>query len=379
VRLTELRLQDFRNLARVELQPHPRFNVFAGLNGQGKTNLIEAVHLLAALKSFRALRNRDLIRTGQDAAIIEATVDRQAHIRDLRLTVRSTGRRVELNDRVVKDLSLFFGTLGAVTFTPEDVGVLKGAPADRRLFIDRIIFNLMPGYGATALAYEEAVRQRNALLRQDTPPDPAMLAAWEEPIARHGAELLYQRLRWLAHFTPRLRQAFARIFGPARVVTIGYQSTLAEADRGAGSDEVLPAQPELQRALGEQLRRERPRDLARGATQTGPHRDDFLFLLDGEPVRTHASQGQHRALVLASRISEIEAMTEQTGDPPILLLDDVSSELDPERNARLFEFLDEFDGQVFITTTDRAFLHLAGASSAFTVDAGEVRHDPTPS
>ena len=185
MRFDALRIQTFRNLRLVELEPDPRFNVVVGPNGHGKTNLLEAVYVMAALKSFRGQKNRDLITHDEKHAIIEGRFDRAGVRRDLRVTIRSNGKKVELNDKTVRNLADFFGTVNTVVFAPEDIGVMRGSPGDRRLLLDRMIFNARPAYASEMSDYESALKQRNRLLRDDEP-DRALLAAYEEQLIPLG-------------------------------------------------------------------------------------------------------------------------------------------------------------------------------------------------
>ena len=347
--ISSLRITAFRNLAQLSMEPHPRFNIIHGENGQGKTNLMESIYVLSALRSFRSLRNRDLIRNGESESILDAYVDRGGSRRDVRVTLRPVGRRIELNQKVIRDTASFFGMVNTVVFSPEDISVLKGAPADRRLFIDRMVFNLMPSYAALASDYEEALKGRNALLRDDYP-NKGLINAWNEQVVRLGCALIVRRRQFLERIRAPFAHTFGQIFDAAMDASLQYECTI---DNEIPGDEASLAE-RFHSALEQSFRH----DCARGHTTVGPHRDDFLGVLNGQPIRTWGSQGQHRAFVLALKITEIRLATEQLGHSPILLLDDVSSELDPARNHRLFEFLAEFEGQVFITTTDPAFIRL---------------------
>jgi len=370
VRLEHLRVQNFRNLRDVEINPDPRFNVVVGQNGQGKTNLVEAVYVLSCLKSFRALKNRELIQTGLDRSSIDGTVLRDHARRHVQVSIRSNGKRVSVNDKALRDLSLFFGQLNTVVFSPEDIAVLRGTPSDRRLLMDRMIFHLIPRYAAEIGDYETVLKNRNAVLKSDQPRR-ALIEVYDEQLAALGAAVVLRRLQWLRELRAPLEVAFAEIFDVSLPVEIRYEAGWiedpCEASWAAGDD---PAN--ITSALRAALAKSWHRDLARGFTTVGPHRDDFVVHLGGQPVRSHASQGQQRALILAVKISEIRMLKERFGFSPILMLDDVSSELDPERNRRLFRFMDTFEGQVFITTTDASFIRLDRPFTQWTVRHGEV-------
>lgn len=368
MRLTSLSLRDFRNASTVELQPSPRFNVIVGDNGQGKTNLVEAVHLLATLKSFRGAKNAHLIREGQEEAFCRAWIESGPHRREAELRIRPRSKRVSLNGEVVRKLAGFFGTLNAVTFVPEDVQVMKGSPSDRRLLLDRMVFHAIPSFAEDAARFEKTLKQRNALLKSERP-DEGLLSIYDEQLAASGAAVWMRRREMLEALAEPLRENFHRIFSPdldARWVLAPQGFEALPWDDRAG----------LEHALQAGLKAARRADYARGFTTVGPHRDDVVATLNGRLVRDYASQGQRRALVLAIKITEIQLLRERWDDAPILLLDDVSSELDPARNRQLFDFLAGFDGQVFITTTDDAVLRLGAPYERWRVEEGRVRLDP---
>ena len=166
MRIDALRLRDFRNIEDVFVEPHPRFNVLCGDNGQGKTNFLEAIYLMGAVKSFRPQTNAALVRIGQSEAVLEAKVDRGGYERIVRLDITDRGKRVSLNGNAVRNLTDFFGTVNVVVFGPEDIRILKGSPSDRRRFIDRAIFNAHPGFAVESQSYEEVLKNRNALLKE---------------------------------------------------------------------------------------------------------------------------------------------------------------------------------------------------------------------
>lgn len=371
MRLTSLSVRHFRNLAAVDLEPHPRFNILVGQNGQGKTNLLEAIYFLAALRSFRSFRLRDLIGHGHDEATVIGHVDRDGDQRDLSLRIRPTGRRIDVNGKLLRDTSRFFGSLNATVFAPEDTWVLRGSPSDRRTMLDRMVFHAKPTHGEVALRYDTTLRNRNALFRDDAPPDPALMAAYNAELAQTGAQLYHNRLAWLDQLQAPLHDAFCEIFGAPHEVAWRYEATWPD-DIGHDPLPTPATLYNLEAWLLAGLQRASRREQQRGHTLVGPHRDDIVGVLDGQPMRVWASQGQHRAFVLALKIVEIQRLTDQFGHPPLLLLDDVSSELDPIRNARLFSFLDRIQGQVFLTTVDPAALGLRSAQSRYTMQNGQL-------
>jgi len=254
-----------------------------------------------------------------------------------------------------------------VVFAPEDLRLPKGSPQERRRFLDRAVFEARPAYLREALDYQRLLRHRNALLRRHalgTPPAAGVLEAYDERLAAAGAVVVRERRALLAALRERFRQAFAAI---GRMTVDADLAYACSPEVAAAADD-----PAVAAALLAGLERRRERDLARGYTSVGPHADDLRVDLGGRAAAAHASQGQIRALVLALKTAEITCVLERTGDPPVLLLDDVSSELDGERNQALFEFLGQVGCQTLITTTDRAHVRLAGAPRSFQVVGGRL-------
>ena len=365
-----LRLRDFRNLVAVDVEPDPRFNVVVGRNGQGKTNLIEAIYFLAALKSFRSLTNANLIREGSPSAICSAWVDRAGSRREVEVTIGPRGRSVNLNGERVRKLGEFFGVVNTVAFVPEDVSVMRRSPGDRRSFFDRMVFNSQPAYASEMAEYETALKQRNALLKEADARDKTLLEIYDDQLVDRGARVIERRRDYLGRLLPRFISTFEEIFGRDYSPELALQLRFLE--KNPEHDTILAEGPALREALADALKGSLSKDLLRGFTTVGPHRDDFRARLLGHPMKEFASQGQHRAFVLALKITEIQLLNEQQGHHPILLLDDVSSELDTLRSARLFDFLSTIEGQVFITTTDVEYIRLSERYRRFDVVDGEV-------
>lgn len=347
-------IQNFRNIESLRFEPAEGINVIEGQNGQGKTNLLEAIHLSVTLRSFRQHPTRDLIRIGERSAVIATRFNVDGIQRDTELQLRGSRRMLKINGEKVRSLDEYFGMMRVVTFTPDDVNVFKEGPGVRRLFFDRMIFNLDPSYAAEMLRFEQVLKQRNAALRQD-PVDTNLLEVYEQVLADYGAKITQRRARFFERFKAPLNEAFAEVFGQDFEVRLQYDD--------AFSDRAL---------LHETLVQNRSKDLKRGYTTVGPQRDDVHAFLDDHPFKTYASQGQHRAFVLACKIAEIRLSVEEHQSWPVLLMDDVSSELDPLRNTHLFSFLDTLKTQVFLTTTDHRVLQLPATQRRWTMRDGHL-------
>lgn len=389
----------FRNLRTVTFAPHPRFNVLSGDNGQGKTNLLEAIYLLSTLRSFRTARIEELVRFGEAGAGLRALVEHQRvqRVLGLDLGVKPT-RKTALVDGKAARASDYFSGVNVVLFAPEDLRLPKGPPVLRRRFLDRAVWNTCPAYLEEVRTYERVLRSRNALLRdprhaarkpaedddsalRDGRADalPAGLLGrselfeiYDQQLATAGAVLMRRRRAYIAQLAPQVATTFDEVSRSGLVAELRYTPGVGSQRRAMLEEKDAP----IAEILREQLTRDRRRDELRGYTHSGPHADDLALDLDGRPADIHASQGQTRALVLSLKIAEINHLYRVLGDAPVLLLDDVSSELDAQRNAHLFEFLRAVPCQVFITTTSPVHVQLPQTDALrrdFAVEGGSVR------
>jgi DNA replication and repair protein RecF len=356
LRLVSLHIHDFRNLARVELVPSPRTTVLVGQNGQGKTNLLEAIYFLSTLKALRATRLQELVRFGAERARVSGCFEGPGGLRTLAVEIGDGARTASLDGKLQERFDEYFEGLAAVSFTPDDLLLVKAGPELRRRFLDRAAFNRWPAVLSEARDYVRALRARNAALRRGAPD---VEESFRAPLARAGARLLTRRLALVGEIAPRVEGAFREISGPgAPEARLEYRA--AGGVRTEGGEAELTAR--LEAALAARL----GRDQERGFTSVGPHADDATLALGGKGARFYGSQGQQRALVLALKIAEIENLRATLRRPPLLLLDDVSSELDPAKNGFLLEYLRSLPGQAFLTTTDERLLGAAaGPESAF--------------
>jgi DNA replication and repair protein RecF len=319
--------------------------------------------VVAALRSFRTARLSDLIAFGRGDARLGARVRKDDLVRVYEVELAPGSRRVRLDGKAVRPLARYFGAFNVVVFTPEDLALPRGAPGDRRRALDRGVFTLDPGYLATATAYDKVLRTRNSVLRQAAQgtlgPRQAdeLLEVYDAQLARYAVDIIAARGRFLDTLAPELAAAFAAITRTGLAARASYASRLA-GETAAG--------------IADQLRAGRARDLAAQSTQLGPHRDDVRLELDGREAGSFASQGQLRAIMLAWKTAELNVLGRVHGDLPILLLDDVSSELDPSRNEYLFEHLAKLAGQCFITTTHGSHVLLHRERADYRIAAGQI-------
>jgi DNA replication and repair protein RecF len=374
LRIRELSAEGWRNLEPVRLAFGERLSVLYGDNGQGKTNVLEAAYYLAALRSFRTTHAEDLIQRSSAAASSDALPNRarlgaelvhRGLERRFEIDVGPAGRVVRLDGKLVRGTAAALGTVSVVLFVPEDLFLLRAAPAARRRFLDLAVFNVE----SEAAAFQKVLKNRNALLRRGAP-DPTLLETYDEELARTGARVVVRRRALAADLAPRMAEHFRALHGDLPVA-LRYVSD-PEVAAAAGEAEVMAA---LRRGLAAR----RGLDERRRFTGFGPQADDFEVDLAGRLARRHASQGQLRSLVLALKLAELTNVEARLGDTPVLLLDDVPSELDPGRRTLLFSVIGRLECQTIITVTEResvaALAELGDARRDFLVRAGRIFPD----
>jgi len=341
VRVDRLWITDFRNYTAIELELVPGLTVVVGPNGSGKTNLLEAVGYLATLASFRGAPREALVREGADRAVVRAEADRDG--RALLLEAEIGGRggdRVLVNRQPLRRARELLGALRVTVFSPDDLALVKGGPGERRRLLDDALVALHPKHDTLRSALDRVLRQRNTLLRQAggrlTPEVAATLDVWDAQLVETGEALATARVDLVHRLEPRLDKAYGRLAGDGAT------------DGAAGAVGARYEAPWRAAGLATALAAARADELRRGVSLVGPQRDDLALTIAGLPARTHASQGEQRSLALALRLAAHELVADATGTPPVLLLDDVFSELDPARSAALLAHLPA--GQGLLTT-----------------------------
>jgi DNA replication and repair protein RecF len=339
VRLERLWLTDFRNYAAAELVPSPDgLTVVTGRNGEGKSNLLEAIGYLATLKSFRGAPPEAMVRVGSSMAIVRASGERDGRTLLIEAELHPAGRdRVLVNRQALRRTRDLLGALQVSVFSPDDLELVKGGPALRRDWLDDVLAALHPRHDQDRVDLERILRQRNALLRQNAgggrPPIDVLttLDVWDTKLAATGSKVATARQELLetGGLGRRVAVAYDRVAERAARVTLSYQRSWSGP-------------------LGSALAEARDQDLRRGVSTVGPHRDEVAITVEGMPSRTHSSQGEQRSLALALRLGGHAAVTDALASPPVLLLDDVFSELDAGRADALLGSLPA--GQAILTT-----------------------------
>ena len=325
--LTNHSLTDYRNVASLRFLPDAGVNVICGDNGHGKTNLLESVFLLTGARSFRSGKDLSLVRRGCSFSIIDSGFFSEGREQSLRMTISEKGRSASLNKGTEKKAAALAGSFCCVVFSPEHLELIKGSPDARRRFLDTALCQVSPGYLAALKTYTRLLNQRNSLLKDSYSIGAAMelLEVYDEQFAAAAAAVTQARRKFTAELLPKAQESYRLISNGREQLSFRYLSTLF----GEGPAEMEQALTALRDARGA--------DQKSGFSTLGPHRDDLAVELDGESARQFGSQGQQRSAVLSLKLAESELMYDRLGERPVLLLDDVLSELDPNRQDYLIE------------------------------------------
>lgn len=381
MRLEALELVDFRNYQRALVEFSEGSTLVTGRNAQGKTNLLEAVFCLSGLPSPRG-PDQALVRQGADRALLHGRVRRDRRAVELDLELREGRRRALINKTPVRSARALTDVMVAVFFGPDELSLIKGSPEGRRRFLDDLVVELRPGRGSLKREWDRVLRQKNALLR--SAPRGASektlktLDVWDESLIKVGAALTGTRLECLALLLPAARRRWEEVASEGRL-NLSYQSAWLPqevGDRAVSSGEV--EESELRRHLELAISQARPRELERGTALTGPQRDDVYVGVSSSQgravmdARTFGSQGEQRTAALALKAGEFDTLTEAMREQPILLLDDVFSELDPLRRRWLGEAVAGMD-QTIVTSAEPGAAEALGATTVLEVVDGSVR------
>lgn len=343
-----LELRAFRSYETLSFHPDPGLNVLIGDNGAGKTNVLEAIGYLSRLSSFRSAPDSALVHTGSDAAVIRGGVERESGELKVEVELPAEGRRrILVNGKRPRRNSDVAVEVPLVAFLPDDLDVVKRGPGLRRDYVDEVAGHMSPTAGADRAEYDKIVRQRNRFLRDEGhQADPVTLDVWDERLADVGGRLVSARLSLLERLSSHLAHGYRAVAGDAAEgLTAAYEAWWLHGDDPG-------------KALLDALGARRRRDLDQRTTTVGPHRDEVGLYIGERAARTHASQGEQRSVALALRIAAFGLLEDRHHRPPILLLDDVFSELDPRRSEGVIELLPK--GQVFVTSAREDEVPLAG-------------------
>lgn len=332
--VAHLRLRDFRNYGRLDLDFQPGFHLLLGDNAQGKTNILEAVYLVATLRSFRGVGSAQMVHHGHKGYFVGATIVGQGD-HEAKLYWSAAERSLTLDGRSVRKLTDYLGVLRTVVFCTEDLQLIKGPGRGRRRFLDLVLSQTQPGYLPLLQRYTRALRARNALLKQPVV-DSASLESFSRELIDAGEQLMKHRAELLPKFAPVAQAAYRRISNDAEVLTLDYR-------------------PAVKRDFKLELSQAQPRERALRSTLIGPHRDELSLTLNDKSAAQFGSEGQKRTLAIALKMAQAEYLTSIHGSPPVLLIDDIMGELDLKRRSGFVPLLErshQAQGQVFMTATE---------------------------
>ena len=366
MRIERIKLMQFRNYESLDLSPHPQLTVLLGDNAQGKTNILEAIGLCATGRSHRTPHDAQLIHWDRDGSYIGLNIKRLDVSRRIEVRLRrNKGKQIRLDGNPIARMGELMGCLNAVFFSPEDLRLVKGGPGERRRFLDMEISQIYPRYFFALSGFSRALAQRNALLKNiASGRSPAeLLDSWDEQLAEYGCLLISLRRLFVSQLHEEAARIHREISGRRETLHLCYQADVS-GNNGTTDDD--------RTALLATLSVQRKEDIRKGTTLRGPQRDDLLFRLNDRDARLYASQGQQRSIALSVKLGELSLMRHQIGEPPILLLDDVLSELDEHRQSLLIEAARR--QQTFLTGTTLPF---PVTGDVYRISAGILTHAPS--
>jgi DNA replication and repair protein RecF len=374
--LKSLRLRSFRNYVDRQIEFTARKTILVGNNAQGKSNLLEAVELLASLKSHRTSRDRELVLDSATTGQVDATIERAYGTSELKIVFRKQGRRtVAVNQENLRRQLDFLGVLNAVQFSSLDLDLVRGAPDARRSWLDGLLIQLEPVYASILQQYNQVLKQRNALLKKirtvrqenasiELGTFEPQLKLWDEQLASAGSRVARRRARVIARLAPIAESWHQRISGETERLEVNYLPNVQWLE-----DDPLV----VQQAFLAKIKDRRLAEQYQGKTMVGTHRDEIEFVINQTPARYYGSQGQQRTLVLALKLAELKLIEEVVGEPPLLLLDDVLAELDPSRQKQLLEVIGDRFQTIITTTHIDTFNHdWIKDSQVLAVEAGKI-------
>ncbi len=347
--IKKLRVQNFRNYEKLDCSFEPGLNMIIGENAQGKTNVLEAIYSACTGRSFRTNDDRDMIQFQKDYARVHIELEEMSHHTILDLTVlKNSAKEIRVNKVPLQTYGDLIGKALVIVFSPDDLRLVKEGPQERRKFLDREISLINPSYYHSLVKYNKTLKQRNKLLKmlQFNSSQKDTLVNWDEQLCRYGAEIIRKRFEFIGNISKISRRLHYEISDRKEELSVHYLSH--------GDDALGLSCDKIASGMKEKLEAQINSDIQRGTTSVGPHRDDFILKVNDLVLRDYGSQGQHRSAALALKLSGIEIIKSETGRYPIVLLDDVMSELDPARQNALLSSLN--NTQIIMTSTDTANL-----------------------
>ena len=336
---TEIKLRNFRNYKEQTVSFHPKVNIIVGNNAQGKTNLLESLYIMSLGKSFRTNKDAEMIGFEEGFSSAKSTYMKEGRERNVEIILSRVGKSIIIDGSKAKKSSELLDNIYIVAFTPEDMKIVKDEPEKRRRFIDRELCQLKPVYYKNLGRYKKVLMQRNSLLKEGSCNE-ELMETWERTLADYGSRIIIERMHFVDKIKVVSKEIHKSITDEKEDLDLFYEASIP----------FIENREELKGAFMERLKRERKRDIYRGNTGCGPHKDDLKITIDGIDVRSYGSQGQQRTAALSLKLSEIHIMREEKKEAAVLLLDDVLCELDEKRQK--FLLMNLSDVQLFITTAE---------------------------
>ena len=333
--INNIKLNNFRNYNNKEIKLHENINVFFGENAQGKTNIIESIFLCSIGKSFRTNKEKELIKFNEEKTLVEINYEKSDRTGNIKIEIGEK-KQVYLNGIKIKKLSELLGNINIVIFTPDDINILKGGPQNRRKFLDIMISQLRPNYMHILSLYNKTLEQRNNYLKQikTEKKDENLLDIWDEKLIDYGIKIYEYRKEFLEKIKNKIKNIHKDITNGREDIEIKYISDAI-----------------TRQTFINELKSRRKLDIIKGFTTKGVHRDDFIIYINKKELNIYGSQGQHRTAILSLKLSELNIIYEETGEYPILLLDDFMSELDEKRREHFLKNIK--NTQIIITCTEK--------------------------
>lgn len=361
----------YKNLSGVDIKLNEKMNIFCGDNAQGKTNLIEAVWLCSGCRSFRGSREKEFIGFDKDFADVKIIFSDEQRSQEIRFAAKKGNikeKLITLNGVKLPVMSRLFGSFQCVVFTPDDLGIAKGSPDNRRLFIDLSVSQIKSSYLSALNTYNNVLAQRNALLKsfhKNEKGDVDSISVWDEQLAKSGAYISLIRYIYCKELDLHTKKLYGKLASGKEDLSVYYQSTVYSDFNGKTDYE-----GELTDIYTDMLRKNAGEDIRAGFTTAGVHRDDIVAEIDGKPARYLGSQGQSRSIAIAFKLAQAEILKQEKGEYPVMLLDDVMSELDSSRQSFILNSIENM--QVLITCCDERFLSDMTGGKVFRVNKGKI-------
>ena len=365
--IENLKLINYRNYESLSVSFNKNINLILGKNGQGKTNIVESISLLAIGKSFRTSKDKELIKFDADSLYAGCRFSKNNIEKSIEVLISKEKKGININSMPIKSIQQLLGNLNIVVFSPEDLKLVKDGPKERRSFIDKEISQIMPRYYKLLVSYNKVLNQRNKLLKSNFIDD-CLLDVYDLELANYGCEIYLIRMRFIDKLSKISNKLHKELTSSIENLSISYKNQL-DLDLN-NKDEANP--DIVKETILKKLKDSRDRDKQNKNTKIGPHKDDLEIFINGIDVRLYGSQGQQRTASISLKLSEIELIKREVGDYPILILDDVFSELDPNRQQMLVEKLK--DVQMFVTSADYLHKNILNTESyrIFSIENGRV-------